>query len=124
MPCRVDPTPEEIRRSRESAEARRQKEKDQLLVLTQTACWAMKELIKERAKQIPGPQPAANKDARLSVLYALEREYGKDHVKWWKQHEKNDAARFKREQAAKVKADLKKNALAKLNKAEREALGL
>jgi len=44
--------------------------------------------------------------------------------KWWKEHQKEDAERRKREEALQAKLAARESALAKLTPAERHALGL
>lgn len=43
---------------------------------------------------------------------------------WWVDHKKQDAERARREKAAKTSAKIRKQAIAKLSKAERDELGV
>lgn len=64
------------------------------------------------------------KEARDKLLYSDAKDAKiRDVAAWWEEHEKADKARVKKEKAEAKTAKTKKEALAKLNPAERKALG-
>lgn len=62
--------------------------------------------------------------SRLNGNNALLIQSNEELRKWWEDHQNADAIREARELAEKTKAEIKNRALAKLNRQEREALGI
>ncbi len=104
MACRYDPTPEEIAQSQRDTIER-------FDFLTRSLCKTLAYL--ENMDALVGPlhiRSVLSNDPELS--------------NWWEQHKKDDETRKRAEQALQEREQIRQQALTKLTKQERIALGI
>lgn len=105
MPCRVDPTPEEIAAGRRAAEERDAKAKKRWSDMEESFCWAMSKLEEY--------EPSLTTDGVPPTVKKL-----------WKAHKDKDARRRAQQEAAERERKVRRNALSKLSAEERKVLGV
>lgn len=102
MPCRVDPTPEEIRQAEEDR------------VLNSPSFIAQKVVLDKVTRLLCDVLITMEISNNLHFLKS-NTTYPTELFEWWKKHKKDDEIR---------KNNLKRTALNKLSREEKEALGL